>query len=246
MIKKYIGAAFILGASLFASCSKDTKGNENFTVTGKIEGLKQGKLFLYHVQDTAFVVLDSLVVDGKSAAFTFKHHLESPEMLFLSLDRGHSNSMDNQLSFFAEPGTMTIETTLKNFYKDAKIKGSQNNDLYTEYLKSRTLITDRQNDLYVALFEAQKTNNTAKLDSLQTVNKKLTGRLFLNAVNFAINNKNSDVAPYIALTELYDRNIKYLDTVYNSLTPEVLNHKYAKSLNEFIQERKKEEAKATE
>lgn len=141
---------------------------------------------------------------------------------------------------------MTIETTLKNFYKDAKVKGSQNNDLYNEYLKSRTLITDRQNDLYVSLFQAQKTNNAAALDSLQSLNKKLTGRLFLNAINFAINNKNSDVAPYIALTELYDRNIKYLDTIYNSLTPEVLNHKYAKSLNEFIQERKTEEAKANE
>ncbi|MGG5506183.1 MULTISPECIES: DUF4369 domain-containing protein [unclassified Myroides] len=246
MIKKYMGVAFLVGASLFASCSKDSKGTENLTISGKVEGLKQGKVYLFHVQDTAFVVLDSLVVDGQSSDFTFKHHLESPEMLFLSLDRGHSNSIDNQLSFFAEPGTMTIETTLKNFYRDAKVKGSQSNDLYKEYLKSRTMITDRQNDLYVALFEAQKTNNTAQLDSLQEVNKKLTGRLFLNAINFALNNKHSDVAPYIALTELYDRNIKYLDTIYNSLTPEVSNHKYGKSLNEFIQERKKEEAKATE
>ncbi len=245
MIRKYIGAVLVI-TSLFAACGKDTKGTENLTITGKVDGLKQGKVFLYHVQDTTFVVLDSLVVDGKSADFTFKHHLESPEMLFLSLDRGHSSSIDNQLGFFAEPGTMTIETTLKNFYKDAKVSGSQSNDLYNEYLKSRTLITDRQNDLYVALFEAQKTNNTASLDSLQSVNKKLTGRLFLNAINFALNNKNSDVAPYIALTELYDRNIKYLDTIYNSLSPEIVNHKYGKSLNEFIQERKKEEAKANE
>lgn len=245
-MKKYIGLAFILGASLLVSCNKDAKGTDNLTITGKIDGLKQGKVYLYHVQDTTFVALDSVIFDGKSADFTFKHHLESPEMLFLSLDRGHSNSIDNQLAFFAEPGTMTIETTLKNFYKDAKVKGSQNNDLYNEYLKSRTIITDRQNDLYVALFDAQKTNNQAKLDSLQEVNKKLTGRLYLNAINFALNNKHADVAPYIALTELYDRNIKYLDTIYGSLAPEVLNHKYAKSLNEFIQERKKEEAKATE
>ncbi|MBB1150311.1 MULTISPECIES: DUF4369 domain-containing protein [unclassified Myroides] len=245
MIRKYLGAALVI-ASLFAACGKDTKGTENLTITGKVDGLKQGKVFLYHVQDTTFVVLDSLVVDGKSSNFTFKHHLESPEMLFLSLDRGHSSSIDNQLSFFAEPGTMTIETTLKNFFKDAKVSGSQSNELYNEYLKSRALITDRQNELYVSLFEAQKTNNTASLDSLQEVNKKLTGRLFLNAINFALNNKNSDVAPYIALTELYDRNIKYLDTIYNSLSPEIVNHKYGKSLNEFIQERKKEEAKANE
>lgn len=245
-MKKYIGVALLLGASLLASCTKDTKETGNLTINGKIEGLKQGKVYLYHVQDTAFVALDSVIFDGKSADFTFKYQLESPEMLFLSLDRGHSQSIDNQLAFFAEPGIMTIETTLKNFYQDATIKGSQSNEIYKEYLKSRAMITERQNDLYVALFEAQKTNNTAKLDSLQGVNKKLTGRLYLNAVNFALNNKNSDVAPYIALTELYDRNIKFLDTVYNALTPEVLNHKYAKSLDAFIQERKKEEANAPE
>ncbi|WP_410881135.1 DUF4369 domain-containing protein [Myroides sp. DW712] len=245
-MKKYIGVALLLGASLLASCSKDTKETGNVIINGKIEGLKQGKVYLYQVLDTTFVALDSVIFDGKTTAFTFKHQLESPEVLFLSLDRGHSTSIDNQLSFFAEPGTITIETTLKNFYQDAKVKGSQTNEIYKEYLKSRAMITDRQNDLYVALFEAQKNNNTAQLDSLQEVNKKLTGRLYLNAINFALNNKNSDVAPYIALTELYDRNIKYLDTIYNALTPEVINHKYGKSLNEFIQERKKEEANAPE
>ncbi|MGS4345282.1 DUF4369 domain-containing protein [Myroides odoratus] len=238
-MKKYIGVALILGASFLASCNKETKETGNVIINGKIDGLKQGKVYLYQVQDTTFVALDSVVFDGKTTAFTFKHQLESPEVLFLSLDRGHSTSIDNQLSFFAEPGTITIETTLKNFYQDAKVKGSQTNEIYKEYLKSRAMITDRQNDLYVALFEAQKNNNTAQLDSLQEVNKKLTGRLYLNAINFALNNKNSDVAPYIALTELYDRNIKYLDTIYNALTPEVINHKYGKSLNEFIQERKR-------
>ena len=245
-MKKYIGVALILGASLLASCNKEAKETGNVIINGKIDGLKQGKVYLYQVQDTTFVALDSVVFDGKTTAFTFQHQLESPEVLFLSLDRGHSTSIDNQLSFFAEPGTITIETTLKNFYQDAKVKGSQTNEIYKEYLKSRAMITDRQNDLYVALFEAQKNNNAVQLDSLQEVNKKLTGRLYLNAINFALNNKNSDVAPYIALTELYDRNIKYLDTIYNALTPEVINHKYGKSLNEFIQERKKEEAKATE
>lgn len=102
MMKKYIGVAFLIGASLLASCSKDKKETSNLTITGKVDGLKQGKVFLYHVQDTTFVVLDSLVVDGKSSDFTFNHYIESPEMLFLSLDRGHSNSIDNQLAFFAE------------------------------------------------------------------------------------------------------------------------------------------------
>ncbi len=241
MIKKCIAGLLAIGAVFFVSCNKENKGDNNLTITGKIEGLKQGKVYLHQVQDTSFVVIDSVIVQGKDASFVFNHHIDSPEMLFLTLDRGYSQSMDNQISFFAEPGKMTIETTLKSFYKDAKVTGSKNDELYKNYLKSRSLITDRQNDLLVAVFEAQKTNNSSKIDSLDLVSKRLTGRLYLNAVNFALVNKDTDVAPYIALTELYDRNIKYLDTVYNSLSPEVMKHKYGKSLGEFIEQRKQEE-----
>lgn len=241
MIRNFVGGLLTISALLFVSCNKESKADSNLTITGKVEGLKQGKVYLYQVQDTSFVAIDSVVVNGKDANFVFNHYLESPEMLFLTLDRGHSNSIDNQISFFAEPGNMKVETTLKNFYKDAKVTGSNSNELYNSYLQSRTIITDRQNELLVSLFDARKEENAAKVDSIEAVAKRLTGRLFLNAVNFALTNKDSDVASYIALTELYDRNIKYLDTIYNSLSPEVVKHKYGKSLGEFIEQRKLEE-----
>jgi predicted glutamine amidotransferase len=161
-------------------------------------------------------------------------------MLFLALDRGHSKSIDNQIPFFAEPGNIEIHTTLKNFFSDAKITGSETNDTYQEYLKTRALITDRQNQLLVEVFNADKEKDAAKLDSLSAINKKLTARQYLNAVNFALNHNSSDVAPYIALTELYDRNIKYLDAIYNSLTDKTATNKYGQQLKEYIEERKAE------
>ncbi len=241
MIRNFIAGLLTISTIFFISCNKEIKENTNLTITGKVDGLKQGKVYLYQVQDTSFVIIDSVVVQGKEANFVFNHYIDSPEMLFLTLDRGHSQSVDNQISFFAEPGQMTVETTLKNFYKDAKITGSKNDELYKNYLKSRSIITDRQNELLVAIFEAQKANNSSKIDSLDIVSKRLNARLYLNALNFAMINKDADIAPYIALTELYDRNIKYLDTIYNSLSPEIMKHKYAKSLGEFIQQRKQEE-----
>jgi hypothetical protein len=52
--------------------------------------------------------------------------LKSPEMLYLFLDRGVSNSLDNNLLFFAEPGNINIETKLDSFMElksqDQKIK----------------------------------------------------------------------------------------------------------------------------
>jgi hypothetical protein len=237
-MKKYIYTFITVGAILFSAC-KNESPNYNLSINGTIDGFKQGKIYLFKVQDTIFSAIDSVVVKG-NPEFNFNLNIDSPEMLFLALDRGHSKSIDNQIPFFAEPGNIEIHTTLKNFFSDAKITGSETNDTYQEYLKTRALITDRQNQLLVEVFNADKEKDAAKLDSLSAINKKLTARQYLNAVNFALNHNSSDVAPYIALTELYDRNIKYLDAIYNSLTDKTATNKYGQQLKEYIEERKAE------
>jgi hypothetical protein len=55
-------------------------------------------------------------------------------MLYL-LDRGTSNSLDNNLMFFAEPGTINIDTNLESYIANAKVTGSKNQDLFEEYKK---------------------------------------------------------------------------------------------------------------
>lgn len=242
-MKKIICALFLAIVASFVSCNKeDAKGN--LTVTGNVDGFKQGKLYLYQIQDTVFKAIDSLTVNGNST-FKFSLNIDSPEVFFLTLDRGHSTSQDNQIMFFAEPGQMTINTSLKNFYNDAKITGSKNQEVYDDYVKTRALIIDRQNSLLVDIFNADKENNNVKKDSLNNLSKKLTIRKYLNAVNYAITHKDADASPYIALTDLYDANTKLLDTIYNSLSQEVLNRKYGKQLDQYIKERKAAEAEIT-
>jgi hypothetical protein len=49
------------------------------------------------------------------------------------------------------------------------------------------------------------------------LNKTLTQKN-LYATNFAINNKDYEVAPHVALSDIYDINLKYLDTIQKSMT----------------------------
>ena len=42
----------------------------------------------------------------------------------------------------------------------------------------------------------------------------------------------------MAVSEIYDANIKYLDTINNQLTPEVKASKYGKQLQDYINKRK--------
>jgi hypothetical protein len=179
------------------------------------------------------VALDTIVIDGKST-FESDLDLKSPEMLYLFLDRGVSNSLDNNLLFFAEPGIINIETSLDGYLSGAKITGSKNHDLYEEYRKINSRFKDESLTLIEQKFKAIKYKNTKAIDSLNLKQDYNIKRKYLYATNFAINNKNFEVAPYIALSEIYDINIKYLDTIQKSMSPKVAKSLYGKKLTEYI------------
>jgi len=56
----------------------------------------------------------------------------------------------------------------------------------------------------------------------------------LYSINYAINHADHEVAPYIALTDLVDANPKWLDSIYNSLTPQIKKSKYGEELKTYI------------
>lgn len=222
----------VLGVLVLAACSK-TESKGNVHITGNIKGLKNGTLYLQRIVDTSLVILDSIKIDGKS---TFESHftLESPEMLYLSLDRGVTNSLDNNLSFFAEPGNLTIETSLDNYLADAVVTGSKNNDVFEEYKKIKSRFTDENLTLVEKKFKAIKRQNNAVVDSLSAKQDSNLKRRYLFATNFALNNRDLEVAPYIALSEIYDINIKYLDTIQKAMSPKVAQSLYGKKLTKFV------------
>ena len=109
----------ILSIITLSSCSKSV----DFKVTGTVKGLKKGTIYLQKIQDTSIVNLDSLVVDG-NPDFALTTDLKEPEVLYLYLDKKDASEYDDRILFFAEPGEMTITTSLKNFESFAAITGS--------------------------------------------------------------------------------------------------------------------------
>ena len=217
---------------LLASCNKE-ESKTNLHITGNIKGLKKGTLYIQKIVDTTLVAIDTITIDG-SSAFESNLDLKSPEMLYLFLDRGVTNSLDNNLAFFAEAGTINIATNLDNYLSDAKVTGSKNNDLYEEYKKINSRFTEENLTLIEQKFKAIKSKNTKAIDSLGAKQDSNLKRKYLFATNFAINNKDHEIAPYIALSEIYDINIKYLDTIQKSMTPKVAQSLYGKKLTEYI------------
>lgn len=224
---------------LLASCNKN-ESKTNLHITGNIKGLKNGTLYIQRVVDTSLVAIDSIKIDGNSA-FEANIELKSPEMLYLSVDRGVTNSLDNNILFFAEPGSINIDTNLDNYLSSAKITGSKNQELYEDYRKINSRFNDENLSLIELRFKAIKNNNQKTLDSIDEKQESNIKRKYLYATNFAINHKDYEIAPYIALSEIYDINIKYLDTIQKSMTPKVAQSLYGKKLTEYIAKIKKQQ-----
>ena len=231
----------LLSVILLASCS-EKKSDKNLHITGYIKGFKKGTLYIQHIKDTSLVVVDSIKIDGDSH-FKSDINIDSPEMFYLFLDRGVTNSIDNNLPFFVEPGTINIESSLDFFTADAKITGSKNQELYDEYKKVVSRYVDQNLDLIKKRFDAFKAKNIIEATKIQQEQDNVTKRKYLYTTNFAVYHADYDVAPYVAVAEISDINLKYLDTIQKSMTPKIAKSLYGKKLNALIVERKKLESK---
>ena len=203
---------------------------KNTTVTGTVKGLQKGTLYLQKVQDTAYITLDSIFIKGEGE-FKLTYNLEEPEMLYL----GRSESLDaERIPFFAHIGTTTINTTLKRFKFDAKINGGPQQKILEDYNTNIKRFKNLDLELLEDLLSAQRINDTAKAEQTKVQRATNLKRQYLFSINFAVNNKSSEIAPYIALADLYDTPKNYLDTIYNGLTPVVSASKYGVILKNFI------------
>lgn len=221
--------------ALITSCAKETP---DLIVKGTIKNLKKGTIYLKKEKDSSLVIVDSLIINGNSN-FELHSDIESPEIFFLYLDK--NSSEDERIPFFADKGITQINTSLKNFVYDAKITGSTQQKLWQDYKKIMSRFNDINLDLIKENIESQKTGDTSQIGRIQKEYDNNIKRRYLYTVNFAITNKDSELAPYLALTEAYNAQIKLLDTINNSLTPKVKESKYGKELESFISKIKSEE-----
>lgn len=220
---------------LFISCSEN--GENTMTVSGNVKGLKKGTLYLQKVPDSVLVTIDSLEVDG-DGNFSFKTEVESPEIFYLYLNKEDHNDINDRISFFGEPGNITINTSWNTFDTNAKISGSKTHEKLQEYRKTMSRFNKRSVEIIQAGNNTGGTLDSLQIDSIQKLNDQNIRKGYVYAINFALNNKDSYIAPYIALTEVSDANIKYLDSISNSLPQEIANSKYGKALENFLELKK--------
>ena len=233
---KKIITIFVFAVIAFA-CSSKKEGN--MIVKGQIKGLKKGTLYLQKMKDTVLVSVDSMALLGNDK-FTLSDNIESPVMYYITFDE---NTRDKRLMFFGEKGEITINDKLEEFGFSPKIKGSKNQEVMNKFRDIDRKFKEQNLDFIKQDVEARQAKDEELINKIALDYKKMVRRRFLFSTNFAIAHADSEAAPYIALTELFNANIKLLDTINNSLSKNVKSSDYGKKFQKFITKIKTKEGK---
>ena len=222
---------------LMIACSSKKDGN--MIVEGTIKGLKKGTLYLQKMNDTAIISMDSVNVLG-DGNFRLTDNIESPIMYYLTYD---GNANDKRILFFGGKGNITINDNMSTFGFSPEITGSPNQLVLDKFLKINNQFKNQRLEFIKKEFDARQSKNIDLIENLEEDYNRMIRRKYLYTTNFALSNSNSEAAAYIALTELYDANIKLLDTINKKLSMDVKNSVYGKRLDKYISKIKSEENK---
>ena len=221
---------------LTISCKEKTNtttNQGNLTINTFIKNLDKGTLYFNKLKGDSLIVIDSINVLGSQPVKT-SFDIEEPEVLYLTLDRGQTKSIDNAIAFFAEPGLMTINTTLKHFYSDAKIEGSENQNVWDKFKKINTKFNDQK----VVLLAEQIRNKTKGYNqSNKNISKKIEKikqKQLLHLINFAINHSDFEISAWLLLNETILHNQPIIKKADSAFSQKVKDSKYGKLLYKAI------------
>ena len=201
----------------------------------QVEGFKKGKIYLQKINDSVLVNVDSIYVENDSY-LQFKQKINSPEIFYIALNISKN---DNRIEFFAENSDIIIKSNLKKFNSDYTVTGSFNDSIYRDYQN----IIKKFN--YEKLDLIEKSINLTKMQKFDSVNlianeiQNINKRKLLYSLNYAVNNGNSSVAPYIAINNFKNNDQLILDTIFRSLDKNVKGSKYGKMLSKLINSKSK-------
>ena len=219
----------ILLSILVIGCNSN---KDNMTVSGNVDGLMKGTLYLQAQRDSLLVNLDSINLRG-DGNFKLSTDIIEPDIYYLYLDKQDGDSLNDIITFFGNKGEIQINTRLSTFDSSFEISGSKNSDLLNEY----NLIIRKYNmqnlDLLEIFYNAQIENNQIRIDSVNSELENLIRKKYLYTLNFSITNSENEISPYIAVSQIPDANLDLLRKVYDTLPERIKESKYGKILKEI-------------
>ncbi len=222
----------VLSITIIYGCN-NSESNNYMLVSGKIDGLRKGKLYLQQFVDSVFVSIDSTVVNNEFE-FNLGTEIIEPDIYYLYLDKVDGDSVNDRIKFFGDTGEITINSRLITFDTNAEISGSKNQALMEEYRLIIRKFNLENLDLLEIYYDSQINGNNKRFDSVNDAIDNLIKRKYLYSLNFATTNSDYEISPFILTTEVPDANKELLKQVYDKFNNSIKVSKYGKLLMEII------------
>jgi len=222
-------ALIIISTIIIMGCNSNI---DNMSVSGNVDGLMKGTLFLQSQKDSVVVNLDSMYLKG-DGNFKLSTYINEPDIFYLYLDKQDGDSLNDIITFFGNKGDIQINTRLNTFDTSYEISGSENSELLNEYNSIIRKYNMQNLDLLEIFYNAQIENNQTRIDSVNSELENLIRKKYLYTLNFSITNSANEISPYIAVSQIPDANVDLLRKVYDTLPESIKDSKYGKILKEI-------------
>lgn len=220
----------LISLTLFIICCNSDQNK--MIVSGSVDGLRKGTIYLQKEIDSTIVSLDSLKISGNSN-FKLNTIIDEPDIYYLYLDKEDGDSLNDIITFFGNKGEVKINTMLSTFDSSYEISGSKNSELLREYFSIIRKYNLQNLDLLEIFYNAQINDNQKRIDSVNERIENLIKRKYLYSLNFSITNSQNEISPYIAVSQIPDANKDLLRKVYDTLPENIKVSKYGKVLMEL-------------
>jgi len=220
----------LISLTLFIICCNSNQNQ--MIVSGNVDGLRKGTIYLQKQKDSTIISLDSIKIKGNSN-FKLNTIVDEPDIYYLYLIKDDGDSLNDIITFFGNKGEININTTLSTFDSSYEISGSKNSELLREYFSIIRKYNLQNLDLLEIFYNAQINNNQKRIDSVNEKLENLIKRKYLYSLNFSITNSENEISPYIAVTQIPDANKDLLRKVYDTLPEDIKVSKYGKVLMEL-------------
>jgi thiol-disulfide isomerase/thioredoxin len=212
---KIVASAILLALLCQPSQGKATPLDSTYTLTGKIAGLANGWVWLYHSQTEKDV--DSGRVNNGS--FVIKGHCSGPERCMLGTLGPHGK--EYRLRFWLEPGEIGLAGN-KDSIANAVISGSSTQDESVQYQSGEKNLEAGESQLDKAYNQARTKNDKQQMDSLEKAFNDLDKQRRTYVKEYAAVHPASYVAAYaIYSTFVFNPQASELRPLYEGLDPAI-------------------------
>lgn len=127
---------YILSILLFSIVlSVNAQYSDNLKLTGSVDNVTKGKVYLQKFENKMFHVIDSAAIsNGK---FAFATSVQLPEIYGLTLDTNRGS-----LLVFLDDNTISVKLDSASYYRNSVVRGSALQDLFVSYKKERHVKID--------------------------------------------------------------------------------------------------------